>query len=97
MNTGLGIVFRLVAVSMCAVFVVGIVAYNGMLDVRHQFSALRDRVEKLQTANAELKNDLYALTDAKTLSAVALRLGLVAEQNPQYLNVREGSIIAQRN
>lgn len=86
---------KLTLVGMCAVSVIGIVAYNASLKVRHQFSALRDRVEELGITNADLKNQLYSLTDSKTLSSVATRIGLVPERNPQYLNVRLGIIVAQ--
>jgi len=97
LNSRLNTALRLVILGIGGVFIVGIIAYNGSLSVRTDFNKLRDHVEELQTANADLKNDLYALVDAKTLTSVALRLGLVAEKNPEYLNVREGVILAQRN
>lgn len=97
MNAKLGGALKVIILGIVAVFAVGIVAYNGSLSVRRQYTALRDRVEQLQTDNAELKNALYELTDAKTLSSVAVRLGLIMEKNPQYLHVGTGAVVAQRN
>jgi len=97
MNRKLTGALKVIVLGVVAVFAVGIFAYNGSLHVRRQFSALRDRVETLQEMNADLKNTLYSLTDAKTLGSVALRLGLVVERNPQYLHVGSDPVVAQRN
>ncbi len=94
-NARLGGALKVIILGIVAVFVIGIVAYNGSLQVRRQFTTLRDRVEELQAQNADLKNKLYALTDAKTLGSVALRSGLVVERNPQYLNVGITPVVAQ--
>lgn len=96
-NAKLSGVLKVVILGLVAVFAVGIFAYNGSLQMRRQFTVLRDRVESLQEINADLKNTLYALTDARTLGDVAIRLGLVVEKNPQYLNVGTSPLVAQRN
>jgi hypothetical protein len=96
-NARLNVFLRLIILCLCVVFVVGIVAYNGSLNVRHRFSSLQERVETLENENAQLKNNLYTITDTKTLNSVAARLGLVAEKNPSYLNVRSETVIATRN
>jgi cell division protein FtsL len=97
MNAKLSGVLRVIVLGIVAVFAVGIFAYNGSLSVRRQFTAERNRLDELQILNADLKNKLYSLTDAKTLSSVAIRLGLVVEKNPQYLHVGDGALVAQRN
>jgi cell division protein FtsL len=97
MNAKLSGALKVVILGIVAVFAVGIFAYNGSLQVRRQFTVLRDRVESLQETNADLKNKLYELTDARTLGDVAIRLGLVVEKNPQYLNVGTSAVVAQRD
>lgn len=94
MNHKLGRILRVIAVGLVAVFVIGIVAYNGSLQKRRQLAALEERVEELQTINADLKNQLYELTDGATLGDVAVLMGLVVEKNPQYLHVGTDSLVS---
>lgn len=95
MNAKLGGALKVIILGIVAVFAVGIFAYNGSLQVRREYSALRNRLDVAQEMNADLKNKLYELTDARTLGDVAIRLGLVVEKNPQYLHVGAAALVAQ--
>lgn len=97
MNAKLSGALKVIIVGIAAVFAVGVFAYNGSINARRQFSALRDRVEFSQEENSELKNKVYELIDAKTLGIVAFRLGLIVEKNPQYLNVGTNALVARSN
>lgn len=59
--------------------------YNAVASLRAEERALRKAIESASVKNAELKSELYEMTDARRLEEVALASGLVLERNPRYL------------
>ena len=59
--------------------------YNGLVDARHELSALQKSMVELETQNADLKNELFRMIDPGHLESYAVAAGLVMERHPAYL------------
>ncbi len=59
--------------------------YNMFVNARFELGNLKKSLTELQTANADLKNRLYAVLDPVKLTALATERGLVLEKKPQYV------------
>lgn len=59
--------------------------YNALVDARFTLSDLKKNLVELETKNADLKNQLYAVLDPVKLTAFAAANGLILERRPQYL------------
>jgi len=58
---------------------------NSAVDLSHGLSAARTEIQKTESENAEMKNQLYSLFDKANLVKIASEKGLVEEKIPQYL------------
>lgn len=58
---------------------------NSNMALRKAIGALESKIEEIRVANADYKNELYKLLDAKNLTPLIQRLGLVKEVHPRYL------------
>ena len=63
--------------------------YNKVVNLLYLISTEGEEVQNLQTSNAELKNQLYQITDPQKLQALAQERGLIKIKNPDYLEVNE--------
>ncbi len=70
--------------------------YNSTVNLARESSSIEVKHKASLTFNAELKNDLYRLLDAKNLKKLADREGLKQISNPEYLNVKAIAILAER-
>lgn len=64
-----------------------IVLYNQAINLDHAILNTDRELQKLQAANAELKEKTVALLAGDSLVAFAAERGLVQERNPQYLEL----------
>ena len=62
---------------------------NSNVTLRHSVSILESKVQELQVASADYKNELYKVLDSKNLQMVAQKLSLIKDAQPLYL---EGNI-----
>lgn len=76
-----------------AILIVGgivyIYEYNAVADARFEIKSLRQEIVDLEVKSAELKNDLYQVTDPTKLQKVAEDYNLVFERKPQYLTLSQ--------
>ena len=75
-----GLTMTTVVVAFWGVFI-----YNQLINLRHELVNQENNLQKAEVMNAELKNNLYQLTDTKNLETSANQNSLVLEKNPQYL------------
>lgn len=63
--------------------------YNALADARYELETLENKIAELEVENAELKNDLYKITDPSHLEEVASVEGMVIDENPNYLELNQ--------
>lgn len=66
-----------------------VIIYNRAVNLTHSISQTKDNVEKLQTANAELKDKMFSLFKNDNLAAFTNNKQLIQDRAPQYLEVDE--------
>ena len=93
-NQKINILVSALATTTVIAAVLGVFLYNQLINIRHEISRQEENLQKIEVANAELKNNLYQITDAKNLETSAAQNGLVLEKKPQYL--KNESLIASR-
>lgn len=81
-------IFGLMMTIVIAV-AIGVSLYNQLINLRHETAAQETNLQKMEVANAELKNNLYQLTDNENLPALARDKNLVLEKNPKYIRVQQ--------
>lgn len=63
--------------------------YNALADARYEVEELKNNIAELEVQNAELKNDLYKVTDPSHLQEVASAKGMVIDESPNYLELSQ--------
>ncbi len=61
--------------------------YTRFVNLNYGIAETKKTIEEMQTGNAELKDQVFALLDRSRLESVAVERNLVKEKNPQYLQV----------
>ncbi len=69
--------------------IVYIKQYNALANSRYELRALKQEMVSLEVKNADLKNELYQITDASKFDALAEEYGLVLERQPQYITLSQ--------
>lgn len=79
----------LVIAVLLAVFLAGSLAgvflYNQTVNYRHELKKADAALNKIETQNAEIKEELYRHIDMKEAKETAAKSALVFDSNPQYL------------
>lgn len=68
--------------SMAAVTVF---SYSHVAGLKHDISRLENEVEQSRSVNADLKNNLFRITDPQSLEAIAAEKGLIEDRNPRWV------------
>ena len=63
--------------------------YSGTVNLRHEASVTLDKVNLARVANAELKNEYFALMDQKNLDKLAKERGLIKDKSPKWVFVSQ--------
>ncbi|MEK7505996.1 MAG: hypothetical protein AAB377_03315 [Patescibacteria group bacterium] len=80
---------RFLILFFVAIFASGIfyvLEYNSLVNARYQASSLKKQIADATAANADLKNNLYKMTDPVKLDLLAKEHHLILERKPQYIN-----------
>lgn len=64
-----------------------ILFYNQLVDLRHEVKQAQQDLSQAEVTNAELKNNLYGLTDNKNLQSLLNGQSLILDNNPQYVKM----------
>ncbi len=62
----------------------GIFLYNQLVDLRHEVKRQEENLRRAEVTNAELKNNLYSILDAKNLEPLINSQSLIFDKNPEY-------------
>ena len=73
--------------SLIVVALLSLAAYNDTVDLSHGIKMAEREHKAALNLNAELKNELYKLTDIKLLRSAAQKGGLVSVTDPGYIEV----------
>lgn len=63
--------------------------YSELVDNRHAIKNAKESIIAFEVENADLKNQLFTLTDPSGLEIFAAEFDFVFENNPQYLNLSQ--------
>ena len=80
---------RFLILLFAVIFASGIfyvLEYNSLVNARYQASSLKKQIADATAANADLKNNLYKMTDPVKLDLLAKEHHLTLERKPQYIN-----------
>lgn len=87
----------LLGAMIITLFLGGIFLYNRLISLRHDVAGNKEIIAKIQVQNAELKDNLYKITDGFDQEALLKANGLVLEKKPSYVisEVPAGPELAQ--
>ena len=68
--------------------VLSIFLYNYNVNLKYGISDKEKAIQIFESANADLRNELYQKTDIKNLGNFAEKYNLVQEKNPGYMEHR---------
>ncbi|OGY63050.1 MAG: hypothetical protein A2745_03610 [Candidatus Harrisonbacteria bacterium RIFCSPHIGHO2_01_FULL_44_13] len=74
-------VFCLIAIALLNIYI-----YNQNVNLKDLLNADNKKLEELEVANAEFKNNFYQTVDSRNLNALAKQLGLREERQPRYFD-----------
>ncbi len=74
----------LLALSLVGLVLCNIYIYNENVSLRHSISGGSKNLQELQVTNAELKNELYRITDISNLTNLVRINNLIKETRPKY-------------
>ncbi len=63
----------------------GVFLYNQLVNLRHEVKKQETNFSRAEVMNAELKNNLYSIIDAKNLKSSIDSQSLILDKNPEYL------------
>ncbi len=75
--------FFVVASGLLLIF-----SYINLGALRDEVRGAKKQLAELKKENADLENQIYALTDLRKLSELAVANGLVVEKYPGYLTLK---------
>lgn len=75
----------IVLVMLSAVWLVSL--YNTLVNIQHGISETKDEIKQIQTANAELKEELFALLDSRKFEEFAAEAALIKDRAPRYFQL----------
>lgn len=78
----IGLIFSLSLMAFWSVYI-----YNQTVELGHALSSGEEKLQELKVANADIKNQLYILTDSKNLTKLGEERGLVKIRVPQYFEL----------
>ncbi len=62
----------------------GIFIYNQLVNIRHNRTNHEASIRQAEVTNAELKNNLYSIIDAKNLEPLINTQSLILDKDPEY-------------
>lgn len=75
----------LLILTSVSIAVWGVFLYNQLVDFRHEIKKQGADISRAEVTNAELKNNLYSIIDAKNLKSSVDSQSLILDKNPEYV------------
>lgn len=60
--------------------------YSAQVGLEKTMRTTREELSRAETKNAEIKNELYALLDFKSIQILVEKLGLIKEEKPHFIS-----------
>lgn len=79
--------------ALLVLMVTGIYFYNLNVNLKYSVSMQEKEMRRLETANADMRNEMYRILDVRNLTAVIKERNLIQDRNPDYL---EYTMLVQR-
>lgn len=79
--------------AMLVLVVIGIYFYNLNVTLKYGITMQEKEVNRLEAANADMRNEMYRVLDVRNLTAVIQERNLIQDKNPDYM---EYSMLAHR-
>lgn len=73
-----------------------VVFYTRLVNINHGIAETERAIQEMQTGNAELKDQVFALLDRTRLESLAAERNLVKEKSPKYLETGETPLALSR-
>lgn len=80
--------FLCLAVLFVFLAVLSINFYNLNVNFKYNIKAQSKELRNLEAANADLRNQLYAILDAQKIVSFAAERNLVADKSPEYIEYK---------
>jgi|SRR3989344_4177236 len=74
--------YLLTFILLSAIFSIHI--YNLNVNLNYQISLSEKEIQKLESSNADLQNQLYKILDIHSLSSLIKEENLISDKNPDY-------------
>ena len=71
-------------VFLVGTILVWVFVYLQTVNLSHDLTKAKHRLEEVKVENADLKNEYYSLVDADNLEALAKERGFIKDKNPQW-------------
>lgn len=59
--------------------------YSKTVDLKHNIAGVEENIQKDRVINAEIKSQLFKMTDPELLSDAAKQKGLIEDKNPKWV------------
>lgn len=73
------------AAALMVLMVSGIYLYNLNVNLKYGVSMQEKQIEQLESANSDMRNEMYRILDVRNLTAVIQSRNLIQDRNPDYL------------
>jgi len=83
--------FLISILILCSISVAvwGVFLYNQLVNLRHEVKKQETDISRAEVTNAELKNNLYTIIDAKNLKSSVDSQSLILDKNPEYVKIKQ--------
>lgn len=71
--------------AMLVLVITGIYFYNLNVSLKYDISMQEKEINRLESANADMRNEMYRVLDVRNLGAVIQQRNLVQDKNPDYM------------
>lgn len=75
----------------------GVFLYNQLVNLRHEVKKQEADISRAEVTNAELKNNLYSIIDAKNLKSSVDSQSLILDKNPEYAKLTNDRQLTTHN
>jgi len=60
-------------------------SYSRVAGLKHNIAVLEQEIDEAKSVNADLKNNLFKMTDPQSLELIAAEKGLIEDRNPKWV------------
>jgi cell division protein FtsL len=60
-------------------------SYSRVAGLKHDIAVLEQEIDEAKSVNADLKNNLFKMTDPQSLELIAAEKGLIEDRNPKWV------------